>query len=139
MQKTLAFNELWKTADTAAKGCNGLCHHPCCDVWTTRAAKTKRASHPRTTQWRQLILTLDKTIEDKKQALLAKMTEEGWRLPALLNEVCQAQSPPTLQQKSAFRPHIPVQQPQDTQASPAPHHFPQQVSEHSLEQDQGSS
>jgi chromosome segregation ATPase len=50
--------------------------------------------------------SLDKTV-DNKQALLAKMTEEEWKLPAVLNELCPIQPSSTVQQKSAFRHHVP--------------------------------
>ena len=91
MRKTLTFDELWKMAETAARSCNGLTYHHCCDVWTSRSAKVSRDSHKQKLHWKNLLSTLNKQAEDKKQALLAKMTEEGWRLPAVLNETCQAQ------------------------------------------------
>lgn len=50
------------------------------------------------------------------QAFLTKTTEEGWRLHAVLNELCQVRPPPTFQQQAAFRPHQPYIHPQDLQA-----------------------
>lgn len=116
MSKVMAFSDLWDAASSAAKAHNGFCYHHCCDIWTTKASKSKRSTHGKSIQWRNLLLTLDKNTEDKKQALLAKMTEEGWRLPAVLNEFCSVQPSPIFQQQAAFRPHIPDQPPQDLQA-----------------------
>jgi len=116
MRRLVEFETLWTTGIASAKACNGICYHPCCDVWTTKGAKTIRKSHVKAQQWRNLLLTLDKSVEDKKQALLSKMTEEGWRLPAVLNETCQARPAPTFQQQTAFRLRQPDIQPQDLQA-----------------------
>lgn len=116
MPKMMAFSDLWDAANSAAKAHNGFCYHQCCDIWTTKASKSKRSTHGKSIQWRNLLLTLDKKTEDKKQALLAKMTEEGWRLPAVFNELCQVRSSPTFQQQIAFRFHQPDIQPQGLQA-----------------------
>lgn len=115
MARFLPFDTFWDLALAQNNTSNGLYYHPCCDVWTTRAAKAKRASHKDNINWRRALNSLDKSVDDKKHALLAKMTEEGWRLPVVLNEACKAMLPQTLQQQSAFRPHIPVQPPQDLQ------------------------
>lgn len=93
MDRSFTLDELWDIGIAAAKGCNGLCYHPCCDVWTTRAAKAIRSSHFSSKQWRQIILSLDRSVEDKKLAFQGKMAEEGWRLPALLNYACKFQPP----------------------------------------------
>lgn len=116
MSKLLAFSDLWDAAISAAKAHNGLCYHQCCDIWTTKASKSKRSTHGKSIQWRNLLLALDKNTEDKKQALLTKMTEEGWRLPAVLNERCQARPSSNFQQQTAFRLHQPDIQPQGLQA-----------------------
>lgn len=67
--------------------------------------------------------SLDKSIEDKKQALLAKMTEEGWRIPVVFNKGCQARPSPTFHRPIAFRPHQLSIQLQNLQASLAPSDF----------------
>ncbi len=67
--------------------------------------------------------TLGKDTGDKKQALLAKMTEEGWRLPAVLNEFCQVRPTSTFQQQPAFRLHQFDQPPQDLQADFSPRNY----------------
>lgn len=118
--RALAFGELWALVSTTNKSSNGLCYHPCCDTWTTRGATTKRASHSNCLKWQKLSSTLDKSIEDKKQALQAKMIEEGWRLPALLNEVCSSATRQTGQPQVAFKLHQPLLQPQDSLASLTP-------------------
>ncbi len=115
MDRSLTIEELWDTAAAAAGSRNGLCYHPCCDVWTTRAAKTKRASHSRTKQWRQIILSLDRSVEDRKLALQGKMIEEGWRLPALLNHACTFQPPQTVGQLAHHNPLLQPQPPAITQ------------------------
>lgn len=119
MHRTLTLDELWSLAETTAKARNGLVHHSCCDVWTTRAAKLKRTSHHENVQWRHFLLSLDKSFADKKQAFLAKMTEEGWQLPAILNQTCQGKSSLTLRQRAAFRPLHAGQPPQELQTSSA--------------------
>ena len=119
----IEFQELWSIATSAASACNGLVHHPCCDVWTTRAAKLKRASHRTKIQWREILNSLDKSCEDKKQALLAKMTEEGWRLPALLNEACKYQLSQPPRPRDPSKVDQPEQPPQELLPPLAPHHF----------------
>ena len=98
-------------------------YHPCCDVWTTRGSAAKRNSHIKHLKWRKLISTLDKNIEEKKLALQAMMKEKGWRLPAVLNEACEAQSTRTVSEQLPFRLHNPYQPPQDLQASLSPKDF----------------
>jgi len=105
MPKTLAFQDLWNMAVAASNAHNGLAYHPCCDSWTTRASKTKRKSHRQKLQWRELLATLDRDAEDKKQALLVKMTEEGWRIPALLNQSCSARSRSSIGVQTLFQHH----------------------------------
>jgi hypothetical protein len=117
MSTLLSFEDLWNTATAAANAHNGLAHHSCCDSWTSKGAKIKRKSHKKHESWGKLLLSLDKAVEDKKQALQAKMIEEGWRLPAVLNEACQARPKQTRQPQTAFRLHQPDLPPQDFQAS----------------------
>lgn len=113
----LSFQELWDITNLVSKTSNSIHYHHCCDVWTTRGSAAKRASHYKSLTWRKLFSILGKKTEDKKQALLAKMTDEGWRLPAVLNEVCQAQPRQSLHPQSAFKPHQLYLPPQDLQAS----------------------
>ena len=96
MSKRFTFDEFWKLANPRNHGGSGLYYHPCCDVWTTRSCKSTRASHTQKIQWRLIAGTLDKRIEDRKQALFIKMTEEHWQLPALLNIPCKIQPLPSI-------------------------------------------
>lgn len=114
---TAAFDELWRLATKADKSFNGLCYHQCCDTWTTRGAEAKRATHKEKIKWRKLMSTLDKSCEDKKQALRAKMAEERWKLPVVFNEACKVRPNPSQQQQLAFR----LYQPQDLQTPPLLH------------------
>jgi hypothetical protein len=123
MERKLTFEQLWDLSQSVLTSCNGLYYHLCCDIWTTRSSKVKRNSHSKKASWRKIISTLDRTIEDKKLALLAKMIEEGWKIPVTLNEPCQVQPKPNLHQQHGFRPHKPSIQPQDLQASLAPPDF----------------
>lgn len=115
--KLYPFDKLWELANAVKSGGNSLYYHPCCDVWTSRGSAAKRASYSRHLKWGRLLLNLDKNIEDKKLALLGKMTEEGWRLPAVLNNSCDPQQRSTTQIQNAFRPHIPDLPQQDFQPS----------------------
>lgn len=134
MTKQLCFQELWNIADATKESGNCLYYHPCCDVWTTRSSKTKRATHTRFLKWGRILLTLDKAAEDKKQALQAKMIEEGWRLPAVLNEACHARPSPRAQQQIAFRLHQP---PQELRAGLTPLDFLRPDSDCPLQQASG--
>ncbi len=111
----LTFDQLWDKANSTNSVGNGLCYHPCCDIWTTRAAKAKRTSHKQLLHWRQVLNSLDKSVEDKKLALQGKMAEEGWRLPALLNEPCRYQQTHTLAQQTQSNQLNPPWQPFTTQ------------------------
>lgn len=99
----LTFQQLWDKANTVNKSSNGLYYHPCCDTWTTRSSKAKRASHIKHLQWNKIISTLGRSNEDKKQALLAKMIEESWRLDIVFNEYCQFKSTDSIKDKSPFK------------------------------------
>jgi hypothetical protein len=133
--KTLSFDDFWLKATSADKSYNGFAYHSCCDSWTSRAPGTKRATHSKQLPWRKLMATLDKSTEDKKQALLAKMTEESWRVPVIFNAGCQARPAPPFQHQTAFRLHgfdQPPQQPRDDLTRP---NFIQPLVEYSLDQD----
>ena len=94
MGRLLTFQELWDFTQAQNKHCNGVYYHPCCNIWTTRNSKTNRSSHKLHFNWKQIMASLPKDTEDKKQALQAKMIEEGWALPALLNKPCTNHSSP---------------------------------------------
>ena len=135
--RTLNLDQLWEIANASAKSCNGLMYHPCCDIWSTRAAKVKRASHTKSLHWRQITASLDKASDDKKGALLAKMTEEGWQLPVVLNKSCQPQPRLTVEPQFPFRPHNPDHLSQDFRTSIAPIEFSEYIPNHLPNQDQG--
>ena len=138
MQALLTFDQLWDKANTAKQGGNVLFYHPCCDVWTTRSSKAARNSHSKYMQWGKLILTLEKNIEDKKQALQAKMIEEGWRLPALLNEPCKCHLRITPDPNLPFKPHNPDQRPEELRPALPPQGFIDPLPIHFAFQDPGT-
>lgn len=115
----LTFSQLWDLAESAKSGGNSICYHPCCDVWTSRGAIAKRASHTKFLKWGRLLLSLGKT-DDKKQALQAKMAEEGWRQPSVLNQTCRSQLKQALPLQTAFTHHQPDIPLHDTQADLTP-------------------
>lgn len=88
MEKTLPFEDFWKFTEAQNKNGNGLYYHPCCDVWSTRNSKAKRASHSQFFQWQKIISTLDRSISNKKQALQAMMHETGIKIPVVVNKAC---------------------------------------------------
>lgn len=116
----LTFEQLWEKVNASS---NGIYYHLCCDVWTTRSSKAKRASHIKFLQWRKIMASLDKNMDDKKQALLAKMTEEGWRNPVVVNQVCQTQPATTVPTQFPFRLHNQSLQPQDLHVRLVPTNF----------------
>ena len=87
MEKRMPFDEFWQVVDPSTHK-DGPTYHSCCDSWSTRGWRRLNNNHTKTLQWRKVALLLDKSFEDKKLALLAKMNEEGWRLPVLLNKPC---------------------------------------------------
>lgn len=90
MAKVMEFEDLWHLAVTHAKSRNDMFYHSCCDVWTARSAINARKSHEKKIRWRELMACLKENGgEDKKTQLLAKMSEERWRLPVVMNEGCQ--------------------------------------------------
>lgn len=117
MDSSLTFDQLWNKLAIHKEAGNCLLYHPCCGVWTTKAAKVKRASHRQSWKWRQIAASLDKSASDIKQAFHAKMTEEGWRLPAVLNKRCTSLPTPFLVPQARFRPVDSALQPADVRAS----------------------
>ena len=107
MARLLSFDDLWTMAVSSARSHNGLSYHPCCDSWTTKSSKLKRKSHSEKIQWREIISKLDKNDEAKKEAMLAKMKVEGWKLPAIINDICHFQPRLTDEQQIPFKVHIP--------------------------------
>lgn len=106
----LSFQELWELAIAHEKHCNSVYYHSCCDIWTTRNSKNSRPTHPRSVTWKQIMASLPKDCPDKKMALHAKIVEEGWRLPVLLNKPCQTQQPSYPIHRLPFHPHVPPRQ-----------------------------
>lgn len=88
MALQLPFDAFWTFATERAQQRNTLSYHKCCDVWTTRTSKTLKASHSSSAIWSAVLLTLDRSASDQKQALHAKMIEEGMQIPVLINNVC---------------------------------------------------
>ena len=86
----MGFDDLWLLALARKKNHHDLAHHSCCDVWTTQASGKTRATHVRITRWRELMADLDYgSEEDKKTLLRAKMVQEQWALPAVINRPCR--------------------------------------------------
>lgn len=89
-------------ATSADRSYNGIVYHCCCDLWTSRGAESKRVTHKSHLSWKKIIASLDKTTVEKKEALLAKMIEEGWRVPVVFNEACQFQQRSNFAQQATF-------------------------------------
>lgn len=92
MTKTLYFQDFWLFTIEQNKHGNGLFYHPCCDNWTTRNSKAKRASHKKFIKWQKLISGLDRSTEDKKEAFRAKMEDTGMKTPVVINKFCKLDS-----------------------------------------------
>ena len=89
MAKVADYNSFWEIACVKAANGNDLVFHPCCDVWTTRNSKQARSSHPELIKWRQILHSLGKMDIDLKSALHAKMVEECWQIPVIINQHCR--------------------------------------------------
>ena len=120
----LSFEELWKKLSDGKVAGNTLYYHPCCDIWTSKSSKTKRATHIKQMPFRKILSILDKSIEDKKNALMVKMVEEGWRIPAILNEVCKLKLVPSVPHRNTFRLYNPYLLPHNLQATLPPRESP---------------
>lgn len=115
------FEDFWNYAKAREKGSNEVVYHRCCDSWTSRGSKKVRDSHVEHLGWRNLIRSLGASEEDKKTLLRAKMTEEGWRIPSIINETCKIQPKLKFPHQTAFKLHDPHQ----LQDRPLPpHSFP---------------
>ena len=90
MVKVINFEEFWLYALSLEKHRNDVAYHRCCDVWTSRNAKKARTSHSETINWRELIKSLDQSSQDKKLLLQARMVEEQWSIPIILNQPCRS-------------------------------------------------
>mgnify|MGYP000146125413 CR=1 FL=1 len=126
----LDFEAFWNYSTERANAYNDLFYHPCCDVWTTRNSKRARNSHQQQTRWRALLTSLDPRQPDKKTALKAKMIEEGWSIPVVLNDICRAHlSRKPVHFASAFKHHTsnPLEPPSLTIATPKPVLHPPQT------------
>ena len=89
MATTYDFDSFWDLATALNQARNSLSYHICCDVWSKRGSKRYRKLHKQELKWNQVMTSLSKEVPDKKLALQAKMIEEGWRIPVLLNKPCQ--------------------------------------------------
>jgi hypothetical protein len=87
MEKKITFEDFWVLAIKASKHRNTPSYHPCCDTWSTRFSKSK-CSHRQSVTWKKMMASLDRSIENKKQALQVKMREDGLQIPILLNQPC---------------------------------------------------
>ncbi len=88
MARIVDFETFWKVASSKAAKGNDMVFHPCCDVWTSRNSKLAQTSHLEAIKWRQLLHSLPKTELDQKIALHAKMIEEHWQIPVVMNQHC---------------------------------------------------
>ncbi len=123
--RTITFDDLWQTILDCSKHRNPILHHPCCDIWTTRNSKKSRSTHSQSTSWKEIQGTLPGDCPDLKTAFHAKMVEEGWRIPALLNKPCQAHLQLSQMGKLPFQPpkpqrQVPILYPQDPDTHPLP-------------------
>lgn len=112
----LSFEELWNKLSVGKAAGNTLYYHPCCDIWTSKNSKTKRASHAKQMPFRRIMSILDKSIDDKKLALMVKMAEQGWRIPAVLNEACTLKPVASNPLLNTFRLYSPYGLPHNLQA-----------------------
>jgi hypothetical protein len=103
MAKQLNFQAFWTFATARSQQGNDLHYHGCCDSWSTRNCKKARNSHNQHLQWRKLISALEPNSEGKEKALLAKMTEEGWKIPVVLNELCGTKTRQTFESQLPFK------------------------------------
>jgi len=103
MSYSVDFNGLWTLIITDGNKGKAMAYHPCCDSWTTRAAKAKRASHISSLQWRIVAASLGNT-DDKKKALEEKMELEEWLLPAVVNRYCLAPPKVKVEEEPPFKP-----------------------------------
>jgi hypothetical protein len=105
--KERSFEDLWDFALNQGKSRNDVAYHSCCDVWTTRGAEKARSSHLKKIRWKELMAALETNgEEDKKKLMHAKMIEEGWRIPFLLNKPCFSNRA-TKKSQLPFKIHIP--------------------------------
>jgi hypothetical protein len=88
MAKLLDYESFWRIASNKAAKGNDLVFHPCCDVWTSRNSKVAQSSHHQAIKWRQVLHSLPNTELDQKSALHAKMVEERWQIPVIINQHC---------------------------------------------------
>jgi hypothetical protein len=99
MARIVDYETFWKVASSKAAKGNDMVFHPCCDVWTSRNSKLAQTSHLEAIKWRQLLHSLPNTELDQKNALHAKMIEEHWQIPVVMNQHCIS----NLGRISAFR------------------------------------
>jgi hypothetical protein len=88
MKPFLPFDQFWELANRQSKQHNAPVYHACCDTWSTRGKKTIRSTHTKSLRWSQLMKSLNCTTEERKQALLAKLSFEQRRINIALNQRC---------------------------------------------------
>jgi hypothetical protein len=137
MEKVYSFDDFWAIAEEQIKNCNGIYYHPCCDVWTTRNSKAKRASHNQFIQWQKLISKLGRSTENKKQAFKAKMVEERMQIPVVLNKLCSAQPKQNLSRIFPFKLQNPTPLPSATQTDLTTQNLTHPSPDQPLHQDTG--
>jgi len=91
MAKRLSFDDFWVLALKGKQSRNTPSYHPCCDTWSTRFSSSKH-THKDSWSWKKIMLTLDRSIGDQKQALKIKMIEAAMQIPILLNQQCSKMS-----------------------------------------------
>jgi|JI8StandDraft_1071087.scaffolds.fasta_scaffold20353_2 hypothetical protein len=88
MARIVDYETFWRFASNKAAKGNDMVFHPCCDVWTSRNSKLAQTSHLEAIKWRQVLHSLPKTELEQKNALRAKMIEERWQIPIVMNQHC---------------------------------------------------
>lgn len=106
MENDLPFDQFWELASKKNMKGNALAYHRCCDVWSTRNSKKFRDSHIEIALWRQVMMTLDRSIDDKKQALRTKLIEQRRRTTVIINQPCQVQVRPQLRPAFPSQTHL---------------------------------
>ena len=130
----LSFEDFWVFAHKCKTQNNAPSYHPCCDFWTTRGAVAIKATHQKTVTWKQLNSSLDRSV-DQKQALQAKMIEEGMQIPVVFNQCCKLAAAPNLQSNRGRKVQYKLSQPSDPQAVLASQDFAQPVGDYLADHD----
>ena len=119
MELSLSFTQFWTFAIHRAEHRNALAYHKCCDSWTSRNANTIRATHIEEISWSKIISTLDRSVEDRSQALQAKMIAEGMQIPVIVNRPCKTNPTQKVASKRGRKPQAALNQPEIVEPAPA--------------------